>query len=81
MDFHELHEDKIAEMKEKYKNVIFDLSVKDEVDEGVAFDELKSIAYANLMNEVVMYEARVEFDLVELIRDYAELRYYSNNCR
>ena len=81
MDFHELHEDKIAEMKEKYKNVIFDLSVKDEVDEGVAFDELKAIAYANLMNEPVMYEARVEFDLVELIRDYAELRYYSNNCR
>lgn len=81
MDFHELRNDKIAEMKEKYKDVIFDLSVKDQVTEDVALDELKAIAYANLMNEVVMYEARIEFDLVELIRDYAELRYYSNNCK
>ena len=68
-------------MKEKYKDVIFDLSVKDQVTEDVALDELKAIAYANLMNEVVMYDARIEFDLVELIRDYAELRYYSNNCK
>lgn len=81
MDFHELRNDKIAEMKEKYKDVIFDLSVKDQVTEDVALDELKAIAYANLMNEVVMYDARIEFDLVELIRDYAELRYYSNNCK
>lgn len=81
MDFHELRNDKIAEMKEKYKDVIFDLSVKDQVTEEVALDELKAIAYANLMNEVVMYDARIEFDLVELIRDYAELRYYSNNCK
>ena len=80
MDFHELHEAKIAEMKEKYKDVIFDLSVKDEVDEGIAFDELNAIAYANLMNEPVKYEANIEFDLVELVRDYAELRYYSNKC-
>ena len=81
MDFHELRNDKIAEMKEKYKDIIFDLSVKDQVTEDVALDELKAIAYANLMNEVVMYDARIEFDLVELIRDYAELRYYSNNCK
>ena len=81
MDFKQLHADKIAEMKEKYKDVIFDLSVKDEVDEGVAFDELKAIAYASLEGLPVMYDANIEFDLVEVIRDYAELRYYSNNCR
>lgn len=81
MDFHELHAKKVEEMKEKYADVINDLSVKDGVDVGVAFDELKSIAYAHLVGEVVMYETDVEFDLAELVKDYAELRYYSNNCK
>ena len=81
MDFHELRQDKVAEMKQKYADVINELSVKDNVDIDQAFDELKAIAYAHLMNEVVMYDANIEFDLVELIRDYAELRYYSNNCK
>ncbi len=80
MDFHELHENKIAEMKEKYADVINDLSVKDGVDVGVAFDELKAIAYANLENENVLYNTAIEFNLVELIKDYAELRYYSHKC-
>jgi len=81
MDFHELHEKKVEEMKEKFANVINDLSVKDGVDVGVAFDELKAIAWANLYNEPVEYEAGVEYDLVELIRDYAELMYYSHKCK
>ena len=81
MDFHELHAQKVEEMKGKYADVINDLSVKDGVDLGVAFDELKAIAYANLMGEIVMYASDIEYDLIELIRDYAELRYYSNNCK
>ena len=80
MDFHELHEKKLEEMKEKWADVINDLAVKDGVDVGVALDELNAIAYANLFNEEAKYEAGIEFDLVELIRDYAELRYYSNKC-
>ena len=80
MDFHELHEKKVEEMREKYADVINDLSVKDGVDVGVAFDELKGIAYANLENKDVLYSSNIEFDLVELIRDYAELRYYSHKC-
>lgn len=81
MDFHELHAQKVEEMKGKYADVINDLSVKDGVDLGVAFDELEAIAYANLMGETVMYASDIEYDLVELIRDYAELCYYSNNCK
>lgn len=80
MDFHELHADKKEEMKEKYADVINDLSVKYNVDLGVALDELEAIAKAYLDNEEVLYEADVDYDLVELIRDYAELRYYSNMC-
>ena len=80
MDFHELHKAKVKEMKEKWADVINDLSVKDGVDVGVAYDELNAIAYANLFNEPVKYQANIEFDLVDLIKDYAELHYYSNKC-
>ena len=80
IDYHELHAQKVAEMKEKYADVINDLSVRDGVDVGVAFDELKAIAYANLENEEVKYFTDIDFNLVELIRDYAELRYYSHKC-
>lgn len=80
MDFHELHEAKINEMKEKYADVINDLATKYEVPVGEGFDRLKAIAYANLENEEVLYATDIEFNLVELIRDYAELRYYSHKC-
>lgn len=80
MDFHELHENKKQEMREKYADVINDLSVKYNVDLGVALDYLEAIAKANLDKEEVLYVADVEYNMVELIRDYAELRYYSNNC-
>ena len=80
MDFHELHAQKIEEMKGKYADVINDLSVKYGVDLGVAFDHLKAIAYAELEKQDVLYSSDIEYDLVELIRDYAELRYYSHKC-
>lgn len=80
MDFHELHAKKKEEMKEKYADIINDISVKYNVDLGEALDRLEAIAKANLDKEEVLYSTDIEFDLVELIRDYAELRYYSNNC-
>lgn len=80
MNFHELHEKKTAEMKEKYAEVINNLSTLYNVDLGVAWNCLEAIAKAHLDNQKVLYVTDVEFDLVELIRDYAELRYYSNNC-
>ena len=80
MDFHELHEKKAEEMKEKWADVINDLAAKYAVDVGIGYDYLKAIAYAELMNEPVLYSTEAEFDLVELIKDYAELRYYSNKC-
>ena len=80
MDFHELHEKKVAEIKEKYADIINDLSAKDNVDVGLAYNRLMAIARANLLNETVLYSTDIDFDLVELIRDYAELWYYSNKC-
>lgn len=79
-DFKELREAKEKEMKERYADVINDLSVKYGIDLGVALDYLKAIAFANLENEEVLYSSDIEFNLVELIRDYAELRYYSHKC-
>ena len=80
IDYHELRQKKVAEMKEKYADVINDLSVKYGVDLGVALDYLKAIAYAELEKQDVLYSSDIEYDLVELIRDYAELRYYSHKC-
>lgn len=81
-DFHELHEKKEIEMKEKYADVINDLEDKENgVDLGQAYDELKAIAYANLFNAPVLYHTNVDFNMVELIKDYAELLYYSHQCR
>lgn len=80
-NFHELHEAKEKEMREKYAGAIAELSTKYDVDLGVAFDHLKAIAYAELENEPVQYEAGENLDLLELIRDYAELRWYSHKCR
>lgn len=80
MNYHELHAQKKEEMKEKYADVINDIAVKYNVDLGEALDRLEAIAKANLDKEEILYSADIEFDLVELIRDYAELRYYSNNC-
>lgn len=80
MNFEELYENKNKEMKEKYAEVIKHLAEKDGVDLGVAFDELKAIAYANLENQEILYKAEIDYDLIELIRDYAELRFYSHKC-
>ena len=80
-NYHDLHEAKEKEMKEKYADVIKDLSDPETgVDLSQAFEELKSIAYAELFKAPVLYHSEVEFDMVELIRDYAELLYYSHKC-
>lgn len=81
MDFHELHAQKVEEIKEKYADVINDLATKYNVPVGEGLNRLEAIAYANLMGKIVLYASDIEYDLVELIRDYAELRYYSNNCK
>lgn len=82
LNFHELYEKKEKEMKEKYADVINDLEDKEKgIDLGQAYEEMKSIAYAHLFNAPVLYHSNAEYDLVELIRDYAELLYYSHNCR
>lgn len=80
MDFHELHAKKKEEMQEKWADVINDIATKYNCDLGEAFDRMEAIAKANLDKEEVLYSADIDFDLVELIRDYAEIRYYSHNC-
>lgn len=80
MSYEELYHKKQEEMKEKYADVINDIATKYNKDVGVGLDMLKAVAKANLDREEVLYSSNIEFDLVELIRDYAELRYYSNNC-
>lgn len=80
MDFHELRQAKETEMREKYADVIKDLSVKYEIDVGVAWNYFEAILRATLENETPDYSTEVEFDMVEAIRDYAEILYYSHKC-
>ena len=80
MDFHELRQAKETEMREKYADVINDLSVKYEIDVGVAWNYFEAILRATLENETPDYSTEVEFDMVEAIRDYAEILYYSHKC-
>ena len=80
MDFHELRQAKETEMREKYADVINDLSVKYEIDVGVAWNYFEAILRATLENETPEYSTEVEFDMVEAIRDYAEILYYSHKC-
>ncbi len=80
MTFSELHEQKKEEMQEKYADVINDLAVKYGVDMGVAFDHLTAIARANMLHEEALYSTDIEYDLDELVDDYAKLYFYSNQC-
>lgn len=64
---------KSEEMKEKFKEVIDDLSIKYDKDVGVGFDMLKAIARAKVYDVEPLYESNVEFDEDELVADYMEL--------
>jgi hypothetical protein len=74
------YEQKSKEMREKYADIINDLSVKYDKDLGVGFEMLKAIARANIIGEEPLYSTNIEFDLKELVEDYAVLSYYSNKC-
>ena len=79
-NYQELHDEKTKEMREKYADVINDLSVKYGVDVGVAWNYFEAILRAELGNYAPEYSTEIEYDLVEGIRDYAELLYYSHKC-
>ena len=80
MNFNELHEAKEKEMREKYADVINDISVKYGVDLGVAWNYFEAIVRAELGNYAAEYSTEIEYDVVEAVRDYAEILYYSHKC-
>lgn len=61
------YNEKAKEMKEKYADIINDISVAQGVDVGVAFDMLKAIAVGG------DYAGDIEIDVEELKKDYFEL--------
>lgn len=64
---------KSDEMREKYADVINDLSIKYDKDLGVAFEMLKAIPRAIIVGLEPLYSTTIELDIDELIQDYAEL--------
>lgn len=70
-DFEKLHEEKTKEMKEKYKDVINQISKKHGVDVDDAYYMLQaSVRGGN-------YAEGIEFDKEELEKDMKELEFYS----
>lgn len=65
--------DKAAEMKEKYKDAIYDIAIRQSKDVGVAFEMLKAIPRAILHNEEPLYATEVDLNIEELTNDYLEL--------
>lgn len=63
---------KVEEIKEKYKNVINDLSMKYDKDISVAFYMLIAIPSAIVIGEKPLYETDVEYNVDELVNDYFE---------
>ena len=63
----EQYEAKARAMKEKYADVINEISTKHNVDVGVAFDMLKATCRGG------NYAEGFEFDRQELMKDYLEL--------
>lgn len=64
--------EKVKEIKEKYADVINDLSVKYDKDVGVAFFYLIAIPRAVIIGEAPLYSADIEYNLDELCEDYIE---------
>lgn len=65
-------DEKVREMKEKYADVINDLSIKYDKDVGVAWDMFKAIARAKTFGLEPMYTTNIELDEEELKKDYRE---------
>ena len=66
-DLKEKYQKKAEEMKEKYADVINEISTKHNVDVGVVFDMLKAVARGG------DYAEGFEFDVEGLKADYLEL--------
>lgn len=62
---------KSAEMREKYADVINEISCKHGVDLGIAFEMLKAVARGG------NYADGFNFDKEELVKDYLELLHIS----
>lgn len=69
LDLHELYAKKVEEMKEKYADVINEISVIHGVPLGDAFDMLKAVCRGGNYAD----NCECEFDLEELKADYFEL--------
>ncbi len=65
-------DEKVRELKEKYADVINDLSLKYDKDAGVAFDMLIAIARAKVLGLEAAYETNIELDEEQLRKDYIE---------
>lgn len=70
-DFEKLHEEKTKEMKEKYRDVINQISNKHGVDVGVAYNMLQATVRGG------NYADGIEFDREALKKDMEELEFYS----
>lgn len=71
-DLKEQYKAKADEMKEKYADVINEISAKHNVDVGVAFDMLKAVCRGG------DYADGFEFDREALKKDYEELLHISD---
>lgn len=69
LDLHELYAKKADEMKEKYADVINEISVARNVDVGVAFDMLLAVCRGGNYLEGI----DTDINLEELNKDYFEL--------
>lgn len=69
LDLHELYAQKSNEMKEKYADVINEISVVRNVDVGVAFDMLKAVCRGGEYLDGI----ETDINLDELKADYFEL--------
>ena len=70
-DFEKKHEEKTKEMKEKYKEVIAEISRRHNVDLGVAYNMLQASVRGG------SYADGIEYNKEELEKDMKELEYYS----
>lgn len=70
-EFEQKHAEKTKEMREKYKEVINEISNKHGVDVGIAYNMLQATVRGGT------YADGIEFDREALKKDMDELEYYS----
>ena len=63
---------KVREIKEKYKEAIYDICMRYTRTVDVGYDMLIAIARALYLGEEPLYITAVELDDNELVKDYAE---------